>query len=70
MKSAYLPEDCHVEDLPGSPEEAAFEAACDKCEAEKCSICYGRKACDELYLGLLLEACVVNLGYWKEHKED
>jgi hypothetical protein len=66
MKSAHLPDDTRVEDLPGSPEEAAFEAACDKCHAEKCATCYGRLACDDLHI----ETCVVNLGYWKEHEEE
>lgn len=70
MKSAYLPDDTRVEDLPGGPEETAFEAACDKLRAEKCAACYGRKACEEICLGSLLEECVVNLGYWHEHEED
>jgi len=63
MKSANLPDDCRVEDLPGwSDEDVALERAREKCRAEKCEACRLRIPCDDLHI----EWCIVNLGYWKE----
>lgn len=59
-RSAYLPEDCRVEDLPGSPEEAEAERVqdllekgwCDHCPVEElCKQKLHRDWCLETHLG-------------------
>jgi MoaA/NifB/PqqE/SkfB family radical SAM enzyme len=66
MKSANLPDDTRVEDLPGwSDYEVEWERACERCRAEKCATCPDYDACGGEER---IERCVVTGGFWKEEE--